>query len=102
MPRPIGAVDQEDVLPAISVVVEEGTPRAKRLRQQLAAIGAVVVPERESGGGCDVGKLKPGRRRGLTADADRERRQAQPRAAAAKEVAAIDRHSGFTRPCWSA
>src|SRR5688572_12514979 len=102
MPRPVGAVDQQDVLPAITVVVEEGAPRAKRLRQQLAPVGAVVVPEHESGGGCDVGKLKTWRRRGLAVDADGERRQAQPRTAAAKEVAAIDRHSGFTSPCWSA
>src|SRR5689334_117559 len=98
MPRPVGAVDQQDVLPAITVVVEEGAPRAKRFRQQLAPVGTVVVAEHQSGGGGDVGKLKTWRRRGLTIDADRERRQAQPRAAAAKEIPAIDRHSGFTRP----
>src|SRR5687767_3946897 len=102
MARPIGAVDQQDVLPPIPVVVEKGAARAKRFRQELAAVGAVVVAECESGGGGDVGKLKPRRSPRLTIDAQWERRQAQTCTATAKEIPAVDGHNGFTRPCWSA
>src|ERR1019366_8958524 len=48
MSGPIGAVHQKNVLPAVAVVVEEGTTGAERFGQQLAAVSAVVVQEANS------------------------------------------------------
>ena len=49
MTGPVHAVDEQDVLPAVVVVVEERAAGAERLGQQLAAVGAVVVTERQPG-----------------------------------------------------
>ena len=46
---PVHAVDQQDVLPAVGVVVEKRAARAERLRQQLAAVRAAVVRELQTG-----------------------------------------------------
>src|SRR5271170_628609 len=43
MARPIHSVDQQNVLPAVAVVIEESATRSERLRQQLSAIRATVV-----------------------------------------------------------
>ena len=40
---PVGAIDQQNVLPAISIVVEKSTTRAKRLGQKLSSKRAAVV-----------------------------------------------------------
>ena len=56
MARPVHAVDEQDVLPAVGVVVEERAAGAQRLGQQLAAVRAAVVAELESGRGRDVGE----------------------------------------------
>ena len=48
---PVRRVDEEQVLVAVAVVVEEGDARAHRLGQELLAEGAVVVDE------CDAGLL---------------------------------------------
>ncbi len=58
MARPIHAVDEKNVLPAIVVVVEERAARAQRLREQFAAIRGAVVPELNSGCACNVGQVK--------------------------------------------
>ena len=42
---PVHAVDEQDVLPAVGVVVEERAAGPERLGQQLAAVGAAVVAE---------------------------------------------------------
>ena len=42
---PIHAVDEQDVLPAVGVVIQEGAPGAERFRQELAAVCAAVVRE---------------------------------------------------------
>ena len=47
---PVGAVDEEDVLPAVVVVVDEGDARAHGFREPFLAEGAVVVGEVDSGG----------------------------------------------------
>ena len=52
--RPVHAVDQQDVLPAVGVVVEKRAAGAQRLGQELAAVGAAVVAELEAGRAGDV------------------------------------------------
>src|ERR1700731_2627044 len=42
---PVHAVHQQNILPAIAVVIEERAACAQRLREQFAAISAAVVPE---------------------------------------------------------
>ena len=59
VPGPVHAIDEQDVLPAVAVVVEEGAAGTKGLGQQRAPIGAVVVAERQSGRSRDVDELKP-------------------------------------------
>ncbi len=49
VPRPVHAVDQQNVRPAIRVVVDERAARSHRLGQQLAAVAAVVVRELQAG-----------------------------------------------------
>ena len=49
--RPVHAVDEQDVLPAVGVVVDERAARSERLGQQLPAEGAGVVTELQTGGG---------------------------------------------------
>ena len=47
--RPVLAVDQQDVGPAVAVSVEESTSRAHRLRQKLLPCPAAVVRELDAG-----------------------------------------------------
>ena len=63
---PVHAVDEQDVLPAVGVVVEERAAGAERFGQQLAAVRAVVVPELHAGRGGDVDEAES-RRRGRRA-----------------------------------
>ena len=58
--RPIHAVDEQDVLPSVSVVVDERAAGAHRLGQEFAAIGAVAVLEFRPAAVGDVNELKPG------------------------------------------
>src|SRR5579863_9031674 len=46
---PVHAVDQENVLPAIAIVVEKGASRSKGFRKKLASVGAAVVLEMNAG-----------------------------------------------------
>ncbi len=55
---PVHAVDQQDVLPAVAIVIEEGAAGAQRFRQELAAEGAAVVMEVEAGGLGDIGETE--------------------------------------------
>ena len=48
MAGPVHAVDQQDVLPAIAVVVQKGAARAQRLGQELLAESAVVMLEQQT------------------------------------------------------
>src|ERR1019366_4062289 len=48
MSRPFGAVHENNVLPTVIVVGEEGPAVAECSRQQLAAIGAASVPKMNS------------------------------------------------------
>jgi len=51
---PIGSVYQQDVLPAVIVVVKEGAPGAHGFRKILATKGAAVVMELNARGGRDI------------------------------------------------
>jgi hypothetical protein len=52
-------VDEQDVLPAVVIVVEKRAAGADRLREILLAEGAAVVFESECRLGGDVGELDP-------------------------------------------
>ena len=41
--RPVHAIDKQDVLPSVAVIVEESAARAERFRKKFASIGATVV-----------------------------------------------------------
>ena len=56
--RPVHAVDQQNVLPAVGVVIEERAAGAQRFGQELAAVGAAVVAEMDAGGFGDVDQAK--------------------------------------------
>src|SRR5438046_7954528 len=42
VPRPINAIHQQDVLPPIAVIVQEGAPRTQSFRQEFSTVGAAV------------------------------------------------------------
>ena len=50
------AVDQENVLPAVAIVIDECAARAQSFRQVFFPEGAVVVDEVDAGGFGDVGE----------------------------------------------
>ena len=52
-----GSVDEEDVLPAVVVVVDEGDAGAEGFREKFFAEGAVVVDEVDAGFLGDVGEV---------------------------------------------
>ena len=55
---PVHAVDQQNIEPAIAIVVEERAAGAHGLRQALGAERAAVVMELNAGRGGDVGEAK--------------------------------------------
>ena len=69
--RPIHAVDQQDVEPAVAVVIEKGAARAQGFGQILGAEGAAVVPEIDARRSGDVRQTEArvGRRRPTAARA---------------------------------
>src|SRR5438128_1322474 len=62
MPRPITGIHEQDVLPAVPVIVEKRDSRAHCLRQKLLAESAIGVPEGDAGGLGDVGEAYYGNR----------------------------------------
>ena len=54
MAGPIPTVDQQDVGPAVVVIVNEGATRTHGFGQPFLAEGAVIVGEMDSGLGGDV------------------------------------------------
>ena len=70
---PVHAVDEQDVLPAVGVVVENAQPgrafRAAACRRRRRCCGGTADP----GGAGDVDERKPGARRGWPRAADRPR-----------------------------
>ncbi len=60
MAGPVHAVDQQDILPAIVVVVQKRATRPQRFRQVLLPKRAAVVMEVYACGGGDVGKMETG------------------------------------------
>ena len=58
MARPVHAVHEQNVLPAIGVVIEKGATRAHGFRQHLAAKGAAIVMKPDAGARGRIGKTK--------------------------------------------
>ena len=92
MAGPVHAVDQQDIEPAIGIVVEEGAAGAHGFGQILRAECAVVVPELDAGGGGDIGQaeVQAGRVGG-----QRPRRGATQKGATDERTAI---HAMLTRP----
>src|SRR4030095_6685115 len=97
---PIKAVDEEDVLPAVGVVVDECAARSERLGEQLAAIGTAVMTELQAGRPGDVGQLKADRCQRLCEEVERKGRQRCAGPAPFKELSSL--HRGLTSPFCSA
>jgi hypothetical protein len=57
MAWPPGTVDEEDVLPAVVVVVDEGDAGTEGFRKILFAESAVVVDEMDAGGSGDIDEM---------------------------------------------
>ena len=95
---PVHAVDEQDVLPAVGVVVEKRAAGPECFGQQLAAIGAAVVAEPQAGRRGDVDEREAGRVRAAagTRGIEWHGRRGETRAAARQEVAPI--HSGTDQP----
>ena len=74
MAGPIHAVDQQDVQPAVGVVIEERAARPQCFGQKLGAVRAAVVPELDAGRGRDVLQPKAG---GAGARGERPRRPSE-------------------------
>src|ERR1700745_760208 len=56
--RPVGTIDEQNVLPAVTIIVEKGAPEAESFRQDLPAEGAAIVLEMDTGLACDVRKAE--------------------------------------------
>jgi hypothetical protein len=63
MPGPVHAVDEQNVGPAVGVVVDERAAGAERFGQQLPAISAAVMAKADAGCGRHIGEAET--RRGL-------------------------------------
>ena len=102
MAGPVHAVDEQDVLPAVGVVVEERAAGAHRLGQELAAVGAVAVPELQAGTRRDVDEAHTRicLATAASSHAGMRHRVNAPAPQRADELAPI--HSGPTSPCRSA
>ena len=81
MARPVHAVDQQNIQPAIGIVIEESAAGAQGFRQILGAECAAVVAEVDAGGGGDVGQaeVQAGRIGGQRRARDPETRPAETR-----------------------
>jgi len=65
VPWPVGTVDQQNVLPAVAIVVEEGASGAKGFREEFAAEGSTVVLKLNSRPAGHIDESKAGKGRGL-------------------------------------
>ena len=94
MLRPVHAVNQQDVLPAIAVIVQEGATGAQSFGQQFASIGAAVVKKPDSRLIGDIDQAKRKARRRLQGQ---KLRRGEPCSNdSLNEAPAI--HRSFTRP----
>ena len=55
---PVRSVEEQNVLPAVSVVVEKGATGAERFWEQFSAVSAGIVLKPDSRGGSDIGEAK--------------------------------------------
>ena len=88
MARPVHAVDQQNVEPAVAIVIEEGAAGAHGFGQILRAERAAVVAEVDAGRRGDVGQAEA-QARARRPRQQRERRASQERPA---------RHAMLTSP----
>ena len=56
--RPVHRVHEQNVLPAVRVVIQEGATGAQRFRQEFAAIGAIVLAKMNTSGFGGVGQAE--------------------------------------------
>src|SRR5690349_2716723 len=99
VPRPVHGVDQQNVLPAVVVVIEKGAAGAKCFGEQLAAIRAAVVPKVDAGLRRNVRELYAQPRRRIACHGQRDRRRARGNSCAARlrqEIAPP--HGNVTKP----
>ena len=69
--RPVRAIDQQNVLPAVAIVIEEGAAGAQSFGQEFSAEGAAVVLEMNARLSGDIGETKAGRSRREPAPTER-------------------------------
>ena len=78
--RPIRAVHQQNIQPAIAVIIEKRAARAEGFRKILGSESAVVVMEADAGLGGDVGqsetRIRGGRRQVPPAERAQNKRPA--------------------------
>src|SRR6202142_1070430 len=97
MTGPIHAIDQQNVLPPVAVVIEKRAARAQRLGKKFPAVRAGVVPEVNPRRRGYVGKLKSQRRRRRTPNHRRtHHRRPSHRACPSQKRPAV--HGMFTSP----
>jgi hypothetical protein len=97
VPGPVHAAEEQDVLPAVGVVVEKRAAGPQCFREQLAAIRPAVVAEPDAGRRGDVHELEADRI-GLLQEqrVERDGGRGETGAQARQEVATI--HRGPTSP----
>src|SRR6185369_8661589 len=98
VPRPVHGVEQQNVLPAVVVVIEKSASGAECFRQQLAAIRAAVVPKMDARLRSNVRERETRRRRRRGREC-RDRRRPGSNSGAAhvrQEVAPL--HGNVTKP----
>ena len=58
MAGPVNTVDEQNVLPAVAIIVEKSAPGAQSFGQELSAEGAAVVLKLNAGRRSDVSETK--------------------------------------------
>ena len=56
--RPVRTIDEQNVLPAVAIIVEKGASGAESFRQELPAESAAIVLKMDTGLACDVRKAE--------------------------------------------
>ena len=103
VPGPVHGVDQQNVLPAVGVVVEKRTAGTERLGKQFAAVCTAVVLKENARLGRDVGEPEAERwrratKRGVCSQSIRRRRPRRQPCAGRAYKEFPPPHGKFTRP----
>ena len=103
--RPVRRVDQQEVLPAVVVVVEKRAAGSQRLGQVLLPERAVVVGEADAGGRGDVGERQRRRDRACPtrrpAREQHERRGDRDQPSCHRWNPGVEERRSFACPCLS-